>query len=60
MALSAYVPRAGYRSLSGGNYYISEFGYLSVAGAPPFKPGVANLLLFGRNLDRARLRGIRT
>jgi len=55
-----HIPKAGYKTLTGGNYYVPQFGYISFAGAPPFSPSTNSLLQFGRNLDRARDRGFRS
>jgi len=53
-----HVPQAGYKTLSGGNYYVAKFGYLSIAGATSSTPSTNSLLLLGRGSDRAMDRGM--
>jgi hypothetical protein len=60
MALSMYVPKAGYKELEGGNYYIPDFGYLSIDGAA-IVPGISvTVLNYGRGFARALNRGFRS
>ena len=47
MALSMYVPKAGYRELEAFNYYIPNFGYLTFDGATIIAPEEDNLIQFG-------------
>ena len=60
MALSMYVPKAGYKELEAFNYYIPNFGYLNFDGAGVISPLSVSVLQYGRGFARALNRGQRS
>lgn len=60
MALSMYVPKAGYKELDPFNYYIPGFGYLAFAGAGVVPAISVTVLQYGRGFARALNRGHRS
>ena len=60
MALSMYVPKAGYKELDAYNYYIPKFGYLTFDGAGIVPALSVTVLHYGRGFARALNRGHRS
>ncbi len=59
MAGNVYIPKRGFVTYDTGGVYISGFGFFGTGIAKVAKPTASNLLLYGRNYNRATNRGFK-